>query len=175
MSAGPSPARARSTAHAKAAATASGSVPSMVTAGTPYPIALSANTRTAEVADHRADHIAGPTSVTAAPGRTPPQPDRRRVDRLLPERPEAFALKRRRSVPDLAAREERFQPIVGRAGQEHAAENLAALVGRQRGFEGSPPEEAVAGVQQLREPLVDARFRRRARRRLGQARRQRTR
>ena len=45
---GPRPARARSAAQANAAATASGSVPSTVIPGTPYPAALSAKTRTAD-------------------------------------------------------------------------------------------------------------------------------
>jgi hypothetical protein len=48
MSDGPRPPRARSAAQAKAAATASGSVPSMVTPGMPYPAALSAKTRAAD-------------------------------------------------------------------------------------------------------------------------------
>jgi hypothetical protein len=49
MSAGPSPARARSAAQVNAAAIASGSVPSIVVPGIPYPAAFSANTRTAEL------------------------------------------------------------------------------------------------------------------------------
>ena len=58
------------------------------------------------------------------------QPDGRRVDRFLAERAEALALKRRVAVPHFAAREERLQPVVGRARQRHAAQNLAALVAR---------------------------------------------
>src|SRR6266850_190490 len=46
-----------------------------------------------------------------------------RVNGFLPQRSEAFALKRRVAVADLAAREERFQTVVGRAGQQHAAQD----------------------------------------------------
>ncbi len=49
MSVGPSPARARSAAQVNAPAIASGSVPSTVTPGMPYPSALSAKTRAAEL------------------------------------------------------------------------------------------------------------------------------
>ena len=48
ISAGPFPARARSAAHANAAAIRSGSVPSSVIPGIPYPAAFSAKTRTAD-------------------------------------------------------------------------------------------------------------------------------
>ncbi len=56
------------------------------------------------------------------------QPDAGRVDRFLPERSESLALERRVAVADLAAGEERLQPVVGRARQDHAAQDLAALV-----------------------------------------------
>ena len=55
-----------------------------------------------------------------------------RVDRLLPERAESLSLERHAAVAHLAAREERLQPVVGRARQDHAAQDLDALLRGQR-------------------------------------------
>ena len=103
------------------------------------------------------------------------QPDRRRVDRFLPERPEALALKRGAAVPDVAAGEERLEAIVGGAREQHAAEDLAPFVGRQRRFDRGAAQKTVAGVDELGVRLADARAGGDARRRVGEAGRQRPR
>ena len=85
-----------------------------------------------------------------------PQPDARGVDRLLPERSESLALERRVAVADLAAGEERLQPVVGGARQDHAAQDLAPLVGVERGPDRRAAQEAVAGVANLLDRLRNA-------------------
>ena len=80
----------------------------------------------------------------------------RGVDRLLAERAESLALKRRVAEPHFPAREERLQAIVGGAREEHAAQDLAALVGGQRRLDRRPPQEAVAGVTNLLDCLREA-------------------
>ena len=106
----------------------------------------------------------GPTTspcqraVGAAIARAPAQPDGRRVDCLLPERPESLALKRRAAVVHLAAREELLEPVVHGAGEHHAAQDLAPLVGGQRGRNRLACEEAVAGIEKFApRPLRSAR------------------
>ena len=75
----------------------------------------------AEVADHRRDDVV----VVEA--------EHRGVDRFLAEGAKAFALERGGAVADFAAGEELLEPVVGGAGEEHAAENAALLVVRERG------------------------------------------
>ncbi len=123
-----------------------------------------------EIADDRSDDVADPT-VGAAIGRAAAQADGCRVDGFLSQRTEAFALKRRVAVADLAAREKRFQAVVGGARQHHAAQNLAALVRCQRRFDRRSAEEAVARVQEFRERLLEADVSGRARRGVRQIRR----
>src|SRR5262249_56526828 len=72
---------------------------------------------------------APPPLVAGAVRLAAPQADRRGIDRFLSERSEALALERGVPVADFAAGEERLQAVVGAAGQQHAAEDLAALVG----------------------------------------------
>ena len=83
-----------------------------------------------------------------------------RVDRFLPERSKALALKRRRAVPHFGPGEERLQPGVDGAGQDHAAQHLEPLVVGQAGGDRLAAEESVAGVDHrfgpLREPCADA-------------------
>ena len=85
-----------------------------------------------------------------------PQPDPRGVDRLLSQRAESLALKGRFAEPHLPAHEERLQAVVGGAREEHAAQDLAALVGRQGGLDRRPPQEAVTGVADLLDCLGKA-------------------
>ena len=95
-----------------------------------------------------------------------PQPDRRRVDRFLPERSEALALERRVAVADFAAGEERLQPVVDGAREDHAAQDLAPLVvasGTRRSPRGEKP---VAGGDQLVDALRPPRLHAHGRRRL---------
>ena len=105
--------------------------------------------RDAEVADQRADDVAGPSAVGAAERRAAPQADAGGVDRFLAERAESLALERGGAVLDLAAGEERLQPVVGGARQHHAAQDLDALVAGQRGLNGGAAQKAVARLQQL--------------------------
>ena len=78
------------------------------------------------------------------------EPDARRVDRLLTERSEPLALERRVAVADFAAGEQASSAaIVGRAGEDHAAQDFAAFVGRQRGADRGAAQEAVAGLHEL--------------------------
>ena len=85
-----------------------------------------------------------------------PQPDPRGVDRLLSQRAESLALKGRFTEPHLPAHEERLQAVVGGAREEHAAQDLAPLVGRQRRLDRRPPQEAVTGVADLLDCLRKA-------------------
>src|SRR6185295_9699887 len=84
--------------------------------------------------------ISGPTTSPvhrpSAARNAAPQADPRRVDRLLPERPEPFPLERGGAVLDLAAGKERLQPVVGGAGQHHAPQDFDALVAGERGLNG---------------------------------------
>ena len=74
------------------------------------------------------------------------QADAGGVDRLLPERAEPLPLERRVAVAHFAAGEERLQPVVGRAGQQHAAQDLAPL-GRRK---GGPDRSAAENPSQAR-------------------------
>ena len=110
----------------------------------------------AEIANRRSDDVTIPFAVRAAKRRAAAQAKRRGADRLLTERAESLALKRRVLVPDLAAREERLQPIVGGARQEHAAQQRAALV-RCRARPRSPTgEESRRRRRAVRGPPVRA-------------------
>ena len=104
--------------------------------------------RRAKVADDRRDDVAAP-GVAVAELVAAPETDASGVDRLLTETPESLALERRVTVANLAAGEERLQTIVGRAGQDHAAQDLSTLVGRQRRAERGAAEESVAGLHEL--------------------------
>ena len=104
--------------------------------------------RHAKVADDRRDDVAAPgVSVTELVA--PPKADARGVDGFLAETPESLALERRVTVANFAAGEERLQPIVGCAGQDHAAQDLSTLVGRERRAERGAAEESVAGLHEL--------------------------
>ena len=61
-----------------------------------------------------------------------PQPDAGRVDRLLAERAEAFALERRVAPADFAAGEELLEAVVDGARQDHPVEDLDPLLAGQR-------------------------------------------
>ena len=144
MSAGPRPARARSTAHANAAAISSGSVPSMVIPGMPYPAALSANTRAADWS---------PTGVESARLIVLDREDgrelagRAQVDRLVPlaERRAAFADERDGDAPAAVAGEGESHPCdrerpdgKGRSGGQYPPRQIADVeifpVHRRPGF-----------------------------------------
>ncbi len=77
-----------------------------------------------------ADDVAAP-GVAVAELVATPEADARGVDRLLAETAESLALERRVTVANLAAGEERFQAVVGCAGQDHATQDLPTLVGRE--------------------------------------------
>src|SRR4029450_5168161 len=85
----------------------------------------------AEIANDGRDDVAAP-AVRRLVRVAAPQADPRRVDRFLPERAETLALERGVLVADLAAGEERLQPVVSRAGEDHPAQNLEAFLRRQR-------------------------------------------
>ena len=122
--------------------------------------------RGAQIPDKRRDDVALPASVGSAIFLAAAQPDGRRVDRLLPERPESLPLERCAVVPDLAPREERLQAVVGGAGEQHSAEDLDAFRGRERRLDRLAAEEPVARLQELRLGLLDPRVDRDPRRRL---------
>ncbi len=121
------------------------------------------------VANERRDDIPLPPPIGSAEARPPSQPDGRGVDGFLTERSESLALKRRIAVADLAPEEEGLQAIVGRPGEDHAAQDLAALVSGQRRLDRRAAEEAVADVQDLLVSLLETRLGARSRRRLGQS------
>ena len=104
--------------------------------------------RHTEIANHRRDDVARPGAVLVVRLATT-EPNARRVDGFLTERSEPLALKRRVAVADFPAGEERLQPRVGRAGEDHAAQDFAALVGRERGADRGPVEKAVARLHEL--------------------------
>ena len=114
--------------------------------------------RGAEVADERRDDVALPRSVRSAVLLAATQANCRRVDRLLTQRPEALPLERGVSVPDFAAREESLQAVVGRARQDHPAQDLDPLLGRERGLERFATQESVARFEELRLGLLHSRF-----------------
>ena len=104
--------------------------------------------RYTEVANHRRDDIANPPAVSAERNAAP-QTNPGGVDRFLPERAKALPLKCGVTVSHLAAGEESLEPVVGRAGEDHAAEDLAAFVRREAGANLCTPEEPVAGVEEF--------------------------
>src|SRR5205814_6513603 len=78
------------------------------------------------------------------------------VDRLLAEGPKSFPLKGAIAVADFTARKKRLQLIVGRAGQDHPAQNFSPLISGQRCFDGRAPQEPVAPVEQFLVRLLQA-------------------
>jgi hypothetical protein len=104
--------------------------------------------RDAQIANDRGHNVAVPVPVVLVAAAAP-QPDAGRVDCLLSERSESLSLKRRVSVAHLTAAKERLQPVVGRPGQQHAAQDLPTLVGRQRGPKRGAPHEGVTRVHDL--------------------------
>ena len=122
--------------------------------------------RDAEVADHGRHHVAGPPAVGAAVGGAALQADAGRVDRFLAERAEALALKGLHAPAHLAAHEELLQPVVDGAGEAHAAQDLLALVARERRGERLALQPAVTGLGDLRPRLFEAADGRHTRRRL---------
>ena len=111
----------------------------------------------AEVADDRRHDVPVPVPAGAKIG-TPPQPDRGRVNGLLPQRSESLALKRGVAEPDFAAGEQGFQAVVGGARQDHAAQDLAALAGGERGPDRGPAQEAIARRDDFRDGGREARL-----------------
>jgi hypothetical protein len=130
--------------------------------------------RRAQVSDDRRDDISGPLALAAAVRRPAPQPYSRRVDGFLSERSKSLALKRRLTVSHLAIREERLQAVVGRPGQQHAAEHLDPFVARPHA-DGGAPEEPVAVVENLGTRQLHALIRHRSRHGLSKPRRERPR
>jgi hypothetical protein len=53
------------------------------------------------------------------------------------------------AIPDVAAGEELLETVVDGAGQDHAAKNLAALVGGERSSDGLSIQEPVARLEQF--------------------------
>ena len=78
-----------------------------------------------------------------------PQPDCRGVDCLLAQRPKPLSLKRRVTVANLAVEKQRFQSVVHRTCQHHAAEDLEAFVRGQRRLKSQSAEKSVARLRQL--------------------------
>ena len=109
--------------------------------------------------------IGATTSPSQPPSRARHAAPRRsriaaRVDRFLPERSESLALERRRAVAHFGSGEERLQPRVGGAREQHAAQDLEPLVVREARGDRFAREEAVARLDGMRR-----RLRRSARRR----------
>src|SRR5207248_11271126 len=77
------------------------------------------------------------------------------------------------AVAHFAAEEEGLEPIVGRACENHAAEDLNALVGRQRRLDRHASEESVALLDERRVRLGESPLRAHARRGLRQSARKR--
>ena len=114
------------------------------------------------------DDVALPSTARVAPRSAPLQADRRRVDRLLSERPEAFALERNVAVLDLAAEEELLQAIVHGARQDHPAQDLPPLIACQRRGDRLADQKAVACLDELVARRLQSRGRRDAGRRVRQ-------
>ena len=125
--------------------------------------------RHAEIANHRCDDVAAPRPAGATKIRPASKPYRGGVNRLLAGRPEALALEGGVAVAHLPAREERLEAVVGRARQQHAAQDLPPLAGGERRGQRLAPQETVAGLDQLVERLGEPFPRRHARRRLVQS------
>ena len=122
--------------------------------------------RNADVADDRRHDVAAPAAILPSPGRPAPQPDAAGVHRFLPERAEPLALERPLAPPDLAAHEELLQSRVDGSRDHHAAQDLAALIGRERGADGLAGEKPVARLDDLGARLLQPFDRRYAGRRL---------
>ena len=111
--------------------------------------------RDAEIANHRRDHVAGPGAVVAAVLRAPLQPEAAGVDSLLAKRAEALPRERLHAPAHFAAHEELLQPVVDRARETHAAQDLLALVVGERGRNGLALQPAIAGVEHVRARLFE--------------------
>ena len=85
----------------------------------------------AEIPDHGRDDVTLPAAVGGEQRRIATEPDGCRVDRFLAEGAESFSLERSVPVTDLAAGEELLEPVVGGPGEQHSAQNFAALVSGQ--------------------------------------------
>ena len=110
----------------------------------------------AEVADQRRDDVAAPRAVRAAVGRRRAAGGSRRR-RSPPGRASGIPSPgtARSAVAHLAAREERLQAVVGRAGQDHAAQDLEPLVAGQRRRDRLAAQEPVARLEQLFARLIE--------------------
>ena len=126
--------------------------------------------RDADVADDRADDVTLPAPLGVAVARAAPQADAGGINGFLSQRTKSFSLKRQVAVAHLAAREKLLQPVVNRAREDHAAQNLAALVAGQRGGNIFAREEPVARVGQRLAGRIEASGGGYARRRVGQPR-----
>ena len=111
----------------------------------PHPVAWRALRRGRESSARR--HR--PPPAVSAERIAAPQADPGGVDRFLPERAKALPLKCGVTVSHLAAGEECLEPVVGRAGEDHAAQDLATFVRREAGANLRTPEEPVAGVEEF--------------------------
>ena len=126
----------------------------------------------AEIANHRANHVAGPPALVVTIGSAAAQPDPGGIDRFLAERAESLALERRGAVLHLAAGEEDLEAVVGGARQHHAAQDFDPFLRRQRRLDRRAAQEAVARLGELAVRLRQPHRCRRPRRRVGQAFRQ---
>src|SRR5687767_14453750 len=83
--------------------------------------------RGAEIANQRCDDIASPGSVGRAEFRAAFESDRTGIDGLLAQRAKSFSLESRIAVTDLAAGEERLQPVIGSSSEKHASQDFVLL------------------------------------------------
>ena len=111
--------------------------------------------RHAEIANHRRQHIAAPGAVALAIAGAAMQADRARVDRFLPERAEALALKRHLAPAHFPAHEELLEAVVDAARQAHALQDLAPFGLGERGLDRGTPQETVARINQLGTRLLE--------------------
>jgi hypothetical protein len=103
----------------------------------------------AEITNQRSNDVTAPTLRIALIGSSTAQAQGRCVNGFLAQRAKTFTLKRRVAVSHLGAGEEQLEPVVGGAGEHHAAENLPAF-GRGEGcLDGRATQEPVACVEQL--------------------------
>ena len=91
----------------------------------------------------------------AAIRRAATQPDCAGINRLLAERAEALALEGPLAPADFPAHEQLLQAVVHGASQDHAAQDLAALVGGERRADRLAREKPVARIHDLRARLLE--------------------